>query len=67
MVRGLTWNITNRTVSPKMYLSFSGEVETFMRENEVQYINRLQRGEYLTQLFKANRFELIEEEARRVT
>ena len=55
----------DRTVSPKMYLSFSEEKWKRLCENEVQYINRLQRGEWL-ELFKANRFELIEEEARRV-
>ena len=55
----------DRTVSPKMYLSFSEETWRRLCENEVQYINRLQRGEWL-ELFKAHGFELIEEEARRV-
>jgi SAM-dependent methyltransferase len=55
----------DRTVSPKMYLSFSEETWRRLCENEVQYINRMQRGEWLD-LFKANGFELIEEEARRV-
>jgi SAM-dependent methyltransferase len=55
----------DRTVSPKMYLSFSEAKWKRLCENEVQYINRLQRGEWL-ELFKANGFELIEEEARRV-
>ena len=55
----------DRTVSPKLYLSFSEELWRRLCENEVQYINRMQRGEWLD-LFKANGFELIEEEARRV-
>jgi SAM-dependent methyltransferase len=55
----------DRKVSPKMYLSFSEETWRRLFENEVQYINRVQRGEWL-ELFKANGFELIEEEARRV-
>jgi len=55
----------DRTVSPKMYLSFSEETWRRLCKNEVQYINRMQRGEWL-ELFKANGFELIEEEARRV-
>ena len=55
----------DRTVSPKMYLSFSEEKWKRLCENEVQYINRMQRGEWL-ELFKANGFGLIEEEARRV-
>ena len=55
----------DRTVSPKLYLSFSEETWKRLCENEVQYINRMQRGEWLA-LFKANGFDLIEEEARRV-
>lgn len=55
----------DRTVSPKKYLSFSEETWRRLCENEVQYINRLQRGEWLA-LFKANGFELIEEQAHRV-
>jgi SAM-dependent methyltransferase len=55
----------DRTVSPKLYLSFSEELWRRLCENQVQYINRMQRGEWLD-LFKANGFELIEEEARRV-
>ena len=53
------------TVSPKLYLSFSEATWKYLCENKVQYINRMQRGEWLD-LFKANGFELIEEEARRV-
>jgi SAM-dependent methyltransferase len=55
----------DRTVSSKMYLSFSEETWARLFENEVQYINRMQRGEWL-ELFKANGFELIEEESRRI-
>jgi len=55
----------DRTVSPKLYLSFSEKTWKRLCENEVQYINRMQRGEWLG-LFDANGFELIEEEARRV-
>jgi SAM-dependent methyltransferase len=55
----------DRKVSPKMYLSFSEQTWARLFENEVQYINRIQRGEWL-ELFKPNGFELIEEEARRI-
>jgi SAM-dependent methyltransferase len=55
----------DRTVSPKMYLSFSEDTWQRLFQNEVQYINRVQRGEWL-ELFKANGFKLIEEETRRV-
>ncbi len=55
----------DRKVSPKLYLSFSEETWQRLFENEVQYINRMQRGEWLD-LFKANGFILIEEETRRV-
>jgi SAM-dependent methyltransferase len=55
----------DRTVSPKLYLSFSEAKWKRLCENEVQYINRMQRGEWLA-LFRAHGFELIEEEARRV-
>jgi SAM-dependent methyltransferase len=54
----------DRNVSPKMYLSFSEEIWTRLFENEVQYINRMQRGEWLD-LFRSNAFELVEEETRR--
>jgi SAM-dependent methyltransferase len=55
----------DRKVSPKMYLSFSEGTWARLFENEVQYINRMQRGEWL-ELFKSNGFELIEEDVRRV-
>src|SRR5207237_5593045 len=55
----------DRTVSPKMYLSFSERTWKTFFENEVQYINRMQRGEWL-ELFQKSGFELIEEDAHRV-
>jgi SAM-dependent methyltransferase len=55
----------DRTVSPKLYLSLSELTWKCLCENRVQYINRVQRGEWL-ELFKLNGFELIEEEVRRV-
>ena len=55
----------DRSVSPKKYLSFSEKTWTRIFENEVQYINRMQRGEWL-ELFKANGFDVVEEETRRV-
>jgi SAM-dependent methyltransferase len=48
-------------VSKKMYLSFSELVWKLLCANEVQYINRMQRGEWL-ELFKENGFELVDEE-----
>src|SRR5262249_47539451 len=55
----------DRTVSPKLYLSLSEATWKRLCENEVQYINRMQRGEWL-ELFRTGGFELIEEEVRRV-
>jgi len=55
----------DRTVSPKLYLGFSERTWKLLCENRVQYINRIQRGEWL-ELFRSNGFELIEEETRRV-
>lgn len=55
----------DRKVSPKMYLSFSDDTWNRLFENEAQYINRMQRGEWLD-LFERNGFERIEEESRRV-
>jgi ubiquinone/menaquinone biosynthesis C-methylase UbiE len=51
----------DKNVSRKMYLSFSESTWRRLFENEVQYINRMQRSDWL-QLFRATRFELIEEE-----
>lgn len=48
--------------SRKMYLTFSDRMWRNMFENKVQYINRLQRSEWL-ELFKAAGFELIEEDS----
>lgn len=47
-------------VSPKMYLSFSEPLWHRLFENEVQYINRMQRSDWL-ELFRSSGFELIEE------
>jgi SAM-dependent methyltransferase len=47
-------------VSKKMYLTFSDSTWRNIFENKVQYINRLQRSEWL-ELFKTAGFELIEE------
>ena len=55
----------DRTVSPKMYLRFSEQTWRGLFENEVQYINRVQRGEWMD-LFINNGFESVEEEAHRV-
>ena len=43
----------DRKVSPKMYVSFSDDTWNRLFENEVQYINRMQRGEWLD-LFERN-------------
>jgi SAM-dependent methyltransferase len=50
----------DKDVSRKMYLSFSESTWRRLFENEVQYINRMQRSNWL-QLFRANGFELIDE------
>jgi SAM-dependent methyltransferase len=55
----------DRSVSPKLYLTFSEPTWRRFFDNEVQAINRVQRGEWM-KLFKSNGFELVEEEARRV-
>jgi SAM-dependent methyltransferase len=52
-------------VSKKRYLSFSERTWSYLYENEVQYINRVQRGEWL-ELLKSNGFELVEEDSRQV-
>lgn len=50
------------TVSKKMYLTFSEPTWRYLFENKVQYINRLQRGEWL-ELFKSGGFELVDEDS----
>jgi len=55
----------DQTVSPKLYLQFSEVTWKLLCANEVQYINRMQRGEWL-RLFHASGFDLVEEEVRRV-
>ncbi len=53
------------TVSEKMYLSFSESTWSHFFQNEVQYFNRVQCGEWL-ELFQTNGFQLIEKHARLV-
>jgi SAM-dependent methyltransferase len=48
------------TVSRKMYLRFSEWTWRCLFENEVQYINRVQREDWLA-LFRSNGFQLVEE------
>lgn len=55
----------DRSVSPKQYLASSEWAWKRLWENEVQYVNRLQRGEWM-EIFRRNGFELVEEETRRV-
>jgi len=52
-------------VSKKKYLGYSEPTWKLLFENEVQYINRMQRGEWM-ELFKANAFDVVEEDSRRV-
>jgi len=52
----------DRKTSKKMYLAFSERTWTHLFENKVQYINRLQRGEWL-ELFKTAGFELVDEDS----
>jgi SAM-dependent methyltransferase len=53
------------SVSKKKYLAYSEPTWKVLFENEVQYINRLQRGEW-KQLFATAGFELVEEDTRQV-
>ena len=53
------------SVSKKKYLSYSEPVWRLMFENEVQYFNRVQRGDWID-LFNANGFDVIEEDSRQV-
>jgi SAM-dependent methyltransferase len=55
----------DRSVSPKFYLSLPEGVWKTLCENKVQYINRVQRKEWLD-LFQSSGFTLVDEEARRV-
>jgi hypothetical protein len=48
-----------------MYLSFSSETWKRWFENEVQYVNLVQRSDWLA-LFGQGRFEVVEEDSRRV-
>jgi SAM-dependent methyltransferase len=53
------------SVCKKKYLSYSEPTWKYLFENDVQYINRMQRGEWLA-LFASGGFELIEEDSRQV-
>lgn len=53
------------SVNKKRYLSHSERMWSLLYENEVQYINRLQRGEWLD-LLRSNGLELVEEDSRPV-
>jgi SAM-dependent methyltransferase len=55
----------DRSVSPKFYLCLSEVAWKGLCENEVQYINRVQRGEWL-ELFDRHGFDVVDEECRRV-
>ena len=52
----------DKSVPRKLYLSFSEPIWHHLFENRVQYVNRIQRGDWLRR-FAANNFELIEEES----
>jgi SAM-dependent methyltransferase len=51
----------DRTVSPKQYLQYSERVWNLCFQNDVQYINRIQRSEWLD-LFNKSGLELLEEQ-----
>ena len=52
-------------MSKKMYLGLSERAWRYLCANDVQYINRVQRGEWIS-LLSGCGFELVEEETRRV-
>lgn len=53
-------------VSKKMYLTFSEGTWRYLFENRVQYINRLERCEWL-EMFKSVGCELVEEDSWKVS
>jgi SAM-dependent methyltransferase len=55
----------DRTVSKKRYLAFSERTWQWLFENQLQYINRLQRSEWVA-IFVSTGFEVMDEECRRV-
>jgi ubiquinone/menaquinone biosynthesis C-methylase UbiE len=55
-----------RNVNPKEYLRFSDETWSRWYDNEVQYINRLQRSEWLS-IFETAGLTLIREEVEKVS
>jgi SAM-dependent methyltransferase len=52
-------------VSPKRYLTFSDPTWRYLFESEIQYVNRIQRGEWL-QLFQRSGFELMDEDGKQI-
>ena len=50
----------DRSVSPKHYLTYSESQWKIWRENDVQYINRIQRSDWL-RMFNQAGFSLVEE------
>jgi cyclopropane fatty-acyl-phospholipid synthase-like methyltransferase len=55
----------DRTVSKKRYLAFSENTWQWLFENQLQYINRLQRSEWVA-IFESTGFDVMDEECRRV-
>lgn len=55
----------DESVCKKKYLSYSESTWKYLFANEVQYINRMQRGEWL-ELFAASGFQMVEEDSRQV-
>lgn len=55
----------DRSVSPKRYLGFSEPTWRWVCDNDVQHINRIQRGEWLD-IFARAGFEVVDEDSRRV-
>jgi len=53
------------SVSKKKYLSYSEPVWKMLFENRIQYINRVQRGEWID-LFTRNGFDIVEEDSRHI-
>ena len=52
----------DKSVSPKNYLKYSDTVWKYCFESEVNYINKIQKSEWLD-LFKGAGFDLVEEES----
>ena len=54
----------DRTANPKQYLSYSDTTWRLLFQNKIQYINRLQRDEWM-KIFSDAGFELVEEQCSR--